>query len=313
LIARPSPSRRLRRLLPGLVALVLALGLPSVARADDAVQATVDGAVAAAAADDVQQSVAVLDRTDGTLLASAGGDTVYNSESILKLFTAAYYLVQADGQPDAGTAEALRTMIEVSDNGIQSDLWRRDIVPTIAERYGLTSTTNAANASSRNWGSGKITANDQVRFLWGMSQDPLVGPSLMGWMAAAAPTGSDGFDQAFGLNALTGDHGAKQGWSDSGWSPYNIHSVGWTGRFFVAILQTSYSAGSDTMKAASTFTAQVLEDRSDAMYPPAPAAPVLDCAPTGWLGSVLLRAVVPTVESTLEAVLPAAVDWCPAA
>ena len=69
-------------------------------------------------------------------------------------------------------------------------------------------------------------------------------------MAASEPTGSDGFDQAFGLNAMTGDHGSKQGWSDSGWSPYNIHSVGWTGRFFVAILQTSYSAGSETMKDA---------------------------------------------------------------
>jgi hypothetical protein len=314
--ARPTaaPIRRFRGLVVGLLAALLtsAAVVPATPAqaADPGVQETVDGAVAHAAASDVQQAVAVIDRVDGTVLASRNGDTVYNSESILKLFTAAYYLVQAGGQPDAGTAESLRTMIVVSDNGIQSALWRRDIVPTIVERYGLTGTANANNASARNWGSGRITANDEVRFLWGMSQDPLVGPTLMGWMAASEPAGSDGFDQAFGLNAMTGDHGSKQGWSDAGWSPYNIHSVGWTGRFFVAILQTSYSAGSETMKDTSTFTAQVLTDRVNAMYPP---APMLDCAPTGWLGTTLVRVVVPAFESALDAVLAEPVDWCPAA
>ena len=216
-------------------------------------------------------------------------------------------------QPSVGTAGALRTMIVVSDNGIQSDLWRRDIIPTVAERYGLTRTTNANNASSRNWGSAKITANDEARFLWGMSQDPLVGPSLTQWMAAAEPTGSDGFDQAFGLNAMTGDHGSKQGWSDSGWSPYNIHSVGWTGRFFVAILQTSASASSATMKQGSTATAQALADLSDLRYPP-PAPPVaVDCAPAGWFGRTFVRTVLPTVEIALGAALATPVAWCPAA
>lgn len=297
-----------------LVATSVLVPLPaSAVAADPGVQAAVDAGVDHAADRDIRQGVAVVDRTDGTVLASRNGDTVYNSESILKLFTAAYYLIQADGQPNSETATALRTMIVVSDNGIQSDLWRRDIVPTIVERYGLTSTSNANNASSRNWGSGKITANDQARFLWRMSQDPLVGPSLLEWMAASEPTGSDGFDQAFGLNAMTGDHGSKQGWSDSGWTPYNIHSVGWTGRFFVAILQTSSTASSDTMKATSTFTAQALTDLTNSMYPPvAAAAPkALDCDPEDWLDAVLLRVAIRPLGAALSAVTGGE-SWCAA-
>lgn len=307
-----SSARRWRGLLVGLV-LVLAPVLASTpASATDAgVQAVVDAAVDHAADEGIRQGVAVVDRVDGTLLAARNGDTVFNSESILKLFTAAYYLVKADGQPNAETAAALRTMIVVSDNGIQSELWRRDIVPTIADRYGLTSTTNQNNASSRNWGSAKITANDEARFLWGMSQDPTVGPLLTQWMAASEPTGSDGFDQAFGLNAMTGDHGSKQGWSDSGFSPYNIHSVGWTGRFFVAVLQTSSTAGSDTMKATSTFTAQALTDLSASMYPPAPAAaPVaVDCAPAGWFDVLVFRELVRPLDVSLSG-LAGTTAWC---
>jgi hypothetical protein len=320
--ARLTAVRAGRGLAAGLPALWLALWLAvwpaggtRAHAADAAVQDTVDAVVAHAAAADVRQAVAVIDRADGTLLASRNGDAVYNSESILKLFTAAYYLVRAEGQPDAGTAAALRTMIVVSDNGVQSELWRRDIVPTIVERYGLTSTSNANNASSRNWGSGKITANDQARFLWGMSQDPLVAPSLTAWMAASEPTGSDGFDQAFGLNAVSGDHGSKQGWSDSGWSPYNVHSVGWTGRFFVAILQDSETAGSETMKDTSTFTAQALTELVNTMYPVAPppaAVPASpDCSP-GWPALDLVRTVLPVVRLALGPAFAEPSLRCPA-
>ncbi|MEO5832713.1 MAG: hypothetical protein ABIR83_04995 [Nakamurella sp.] len=285
----------------------------SASAAEPGVQAVVDAGVDNAAAQGIRQGVTVVDRADGTVLASHNGEAVFNSESILKLFTAAYYLIQADGQPDEDTAGALRTMIAVSDDTIQSDLWRRDIVPTIADRYGLVSTTNANNASSRNWGSGKITPDDQARFLWGISQDQVVGPWLMQWMAASEPTAADGFDQTFGLNAVTGDHGSKQGWSDFGWSPYNIHSVGWTGRFFVAVLQSSTTAGSNTMKATSTFTAQALTDLTNTMYPPAippeVAPAVLDCDADEWLDAVLLRVVVRPMDVALSTAAGTE-TWC---
>lgn len=222
---------------------------------------------AAASARGVKQSVAVIDRATGELVASVGGDEAYNTESILKLFTAAYYLVQADGQPDDDLAEALRSLIQVSDNGVQISLWDYDIIPSIVERYGLSSTRNGRNASSRTWGSDRTTADDQVRFLAAAAQDPMVGPFLLDAMADTEPEGTDGFDQDFGLNALTGVHGSKQGWSDPGWTPANLHSVGYTARYFVAILQTSPEATYATMRATATETARSLA----ALDPPVPA------------------------------------------
>jgi hypothetical protein len=266
-------SWTLRRLLPAsLIAAVLALSTIGTASANaspariavatttitsDPQQAADIGATNAAA-HHVTQSITIIDRTNGAVVASHHGDRVFSSESIVKLFTAAYYLEQADGKPDASMAKTLQTMIEKSDDSIESSLWKAAIITTVAERYELTDTHNAGNASSKNWGSGKINADDEAHFLYAMSQDPQVGPTLMPWMAAAAPQGSDGFNQSFGLNAMTGDHGSKQGWSDPGFKNYNLHSVGWTGKYFVAILQTSPSASTATMRKTSTFTASLL-------------------------------------------------------
>jgi len=223
------------------------------------VQQAVEQGPVDAAANDVEQSVAVVDRITGELIASHNGDQVYNTESILKLFTAAYYLVQVDGQPDQQLRSLLTAMIAESDDSVQTELWNYDIVPTIAERYGLTNTRNGPSASPQSWGSDRTTTDDQALFLYRMSVDPMVGPLVMTWMASTAATGADGFDQSFGLASLTGDHGSKQGWSDPGWSPANLHSVGWTEHYFVAILQTSPTATYATMRATSTSTARSVD------------------------------------------------------
>ena len=252
-------------------------------------QQAADLGKANAAALDVEQSIAVIDRTTGELVAVHDGDRAFNAESILKLFTAAFYLLEANGAPDAELTDQLRTMIEVSDNGIQSALWDLDIIPTIADRYGLPNTSNGPNPSDGTWGSDRITATDQARFLFLMSRDPLVGPHLMTWMASTAPTGADGFDQAFGFNVLTGEHGSKQGWSDPGWTPANLHSVGWTDRYFAAILQTSPTATYATMRASSTHTAQMI---ASVVEPGATgAAGATDGADAQLTGSALLAAV----------------------
>jgi hypothetical protein len=227
-----------------------------------------DQGVGNAAAHQVRQSVAVIDRAAGQVVADVGGDRVYNTESITKLFTAAYYLEQSQGAPEADLAADLSRMIAVSANDVQFSLWRRDIVPTVADRYGLTDTSNAPGAGEENWGSDRTTANDMVTFLLRASRDPRVGPSLLSWMALAEPAGADGFDQSFGVFALPGDRGVKQGWSDAGWSPANLHSVGWTERYFIAILQNSDTATNRTMRATSTFTARLIGD------PDGPAASV---------------------------------------
>ena len=232
---------------------------PSVPATDPAagsLQDVVDAQVAAAAGQGIEQGVAVVDRATGTLLADNGGGRQYISESIVKLFTVAYYLVRADGQPDPELAQRLRTMIVESDDAIESSLWSTAIVPAMAARYGLGDTTNGPRTGPDDWGWELITADDEARFLDRMSRDPLVAPLLMDAMAHVEPTGSDGFDQDFGLDALPGDHGSKEGWTDIGAGPpIQVHSVGWTDGYFVAILQTSDTADDDTMRAAATATA----------------------------------------------------------
>ncbi len=229
------------------------------ARADDGEQRVVDQSVAVAAARGVQQSIAVVDRHTGATVARSGGDRQYISESIVKLFTVAYYLVQADGHPDEGMADTLRTMIVRSDDAIESRLWNTDIVPSMAARYGLSHTGNGPRTGPHDWGWELITADDETKFLYEMSQDGEVAPLLLDAMAHVEATGADGFDQSFGLNALPGDHGSKQGWTDIGSSrQIQIHSVGWTDRYFVAILQTSTSASYESLRAESTRASQAI-------------------------------------------------------
>lgn len=214
--------------------------------------------VANAAGQDVEQSVALIDRVTGERVVSVGGDEQFNAESILKVATAAYYLIDADGAVGTALTCDLKVMIGLSDNGIQASLWQADIVPSIAERYGLSGTRNSRNPSAGTWGSDRTTANDQATLLWGISQDPLVGPPVLDWMAGATADASDGFDQYFGFNAEPGDHGSKQGWSDPGWSPANLHSVGWNERYFGAVLQRSTSATYATMRATANTTLELV-------------------------------------------------------
>ena len=229
------------------------------AAVDVSAQRAVDAGVAAAAADGVDQHVALVDRTSGRLVASRGGDVQVISESIVKLFTVAYYLVQYGGHlPDAMAAD-LHEMIVHSDDTSETRYWTTAAVPAMAARYHLGSTANGPKTGPHDWGWEYISADDEAMFLYRVSIDPAVGPFLLDAMANVAPVGADGFDQHFGFNALTGDHGSKQGWTDRNTSEaINIHSVGWTGRYFGAILETSSSPQYDTMRADSTATARLI-------------------------------------------------------
>lgn len=254
-------------------------------------QDVVDAQVADAAGQGIRQSVAVVDRATGALLADNGGRQQYISESIVKLFTVASYLVQADGHPDPDLAQRLRTMIVASDDAIESSLWSTAIVPAMAARYGLGDTRNGPRTGPDDWGWELITADDEAVFLERMSRDPLVAPLLMDAMAHVEPTGADGFDQDFGLDALPGDHGSKEGWTDIGAGPpIQVHSVGWTDGFFVAILQTSQTADDDAMRAAATATATAIR---------AAGGP----SGTGW--SMVGRQVAATTRSLAGALIGA--------
>jgi hypothetical protein len=224
-------------------------------------QQAVDTSVAAAAAKGITQSISVVDRETGATVAESGGDDQYISESIVKPFTVAYYLHQADGEPNGPMKQTLSSMIVNSDDDIETALWNVDIVPTMAARYGLTNTVNGPETSPHDWGWELITANDEVKFLYEMSNDPEVAPLLMDAMTRTGSTGADGSDQSYGMNSLSGDHGSKQGWTDVGAdasSPTQIHSVGWSDQYFVAILETSAEPNRDEMRNASTAAAWAL-------------------------------------------------------
>ncbi|WP_111765673.1 hypothetical protein [Nakamurella deserti] len=220
-------------------------------------------AEANAAANGVSTAISVVDRATGAVLAETGNaGSQVASESIVKLMIAAYHLVANGGwaSTPAALQDRLSYMLRVSDDSTATNLFRGDIVPSVAARYGMGSTTNATDRVGH-WGAVRITAHDMTTFLWRASQDPAVGPWLLPVMAQSAPRGSDGFDQAFGLNALSGDHGSKQGWGgDSFFTrfPYAVHSVGYTDRYFVAILQTAPTYP-DPMRATATTAAQLIQ------------------------------------------------------
>ena len=259
-----------RLLLVGVMIAVLGLAPAPAALAVAPADAVAD-AVNYAANRSVTSFISVVDRGTGAITAQTGNaQTQVASESIMKLLLASYYLVLYGGYaatPDS-VKNQLAYMLEYSDDATASALFSANAVPTIAARYGLGNTTNASDRVGH-WGAVRITAGDMTRFLFQASQDPAVGPWLIPVMAQTAPNGSDGFDQHFGLNALGGDHGSKQGWGcDSFWTSPScaIHSVGYTDRSFVAVLQLS-TGYPDPMRDTATHAAQVIQ-QSTAKPPP---------------------------------------------
>jgi len=236
--------------------------LPTVPAAAATPGEAVNDAVGYAAARSVTEFISVVDRSNGAVLAQTGNaQSQVASESIMKLLLASYYLVSYGGYqstPDA-VKDRLSYMLRFSDDGTASDLFTPSAIPTIAGRYGMGHTSNATDRVGH-WGAARITAGDMTQFLYRAANDPAVGPWLIPVMAQTAPNGSDGFNQFFGLNAVGGDHGSKQGWGcDSYFTAPTcaVHSVGYTDRTFVAILQLS-TGYPDPMRDTSTHAARAV-------------------------------------------------------
>lgn len=236
----------------------------------------VSTAHAQAAGNGINDYLSVRDRATGAVLASSGSGTQVASESIMKLMLAAYYLVLAGGyqHQSADVLGRLSYMIRYSDDGTANSYFSSAAIPTIAARYGMRSTINATDRVGH-WGAARITAADMTTFLFRASKDAQVGPWLLPVMAQVAPSGSDGFNQAFGMNSLSGTHGSKQGWGgDQSWSAASnvINSVGYTDRYFVAILQNSYSYP-DPARSTATYAARTIAASRRAVA--GPVAPVV--------------------------------------
>ena len=251
-----------------------ALVVPVTSAAAEPPADAVGAAVAAAGGRGVTSFVSVVDRRSGQVVAqtpNAGAQVA--SESIMKLMLAGYYLTLyggADATPQS-VKDRLSYMLRFSDDDTASSLFTASAIPTMAARYGLAATTNATDRVGH-WGAARITARDMTTFLSRAAADPQVGPWLLATMAQTAPTGSGadaGFNQAFGLNALSGEHGSKQGWGcDSFFTTPScaVHSVGYTDRYFVAVLQLA-SAYPDPMRSTATDTARRIQASTTVQSP----------------------------------------------
>ena len=264
--------RKLRRSTTTLLLAVLLVALTTGGAAAQTPPDAVAGSSQAASNNGVASFISVVDRNTGAVLAQTGNaGSQVASESIMKLFLAAYYLRLYGGQgvTPQSVKDRLAYMLMYSDDATASSLFTASAIPTIAAVYGLGSTINATDRAGH-WGAARITAADMTTFLFRAAHDDQVGPWLIPVMAQTKATGSGqdaSFQQDFGMNALGGEHGSKQGWGcDSFWTNPQcaVHSVGYTDRYFVAILQLS-NGYPDPMRGTSTSTAQAIQASTTAL------------------------------------------------
>ncbi|WP_211517138.1 serine hydrolase [Geodermatophilus africanus] len=196
----------------------------------------------------------VLARTAGNELA----DRPFPTASLVKLFIAEDVLHRARTGAivlTPGDRAQLEVMIRGSNDPAASDLWVRfggaRAVSDVAVRYGLTGTAPPRRWGQ--WGETTTTANDLARFL---ARLPVVAhpddaETLLGWMRAATPIASDGFDQEFGVFGTLPGAGVKQGWMCCLGGQRHLHSVGVVGgRVVVLLSEVPRSVGWDAASGA---------------------------------------------------------------
>jgi hypothetical protein len=191
----------------------------------------------------ITQSVVVLDRHAGKTVVSVNADRPVPAVSIAKLLFAADELHQAGGGShlDPQSAADLFDMLRRSNDDLASDYYgyhgESAIVQRVAQEYHLTGTSPAPNP--RYWGGITVSAADIASLLEQMLTDPSVGPYVAAPMRASSEIAADGYNQEFGMNAVSGT-GSKQGWGCCLGGVVAIHSAGFTANLVVVVLSTAY-------------------------------------------------------------------------
>ncbi|NEN51458.1 serine hydrolase [Modestobacter muralis] len=177
----------------------------------------------------------MVDAAGRTVLATAAADRPVYTASLVELLVVQQVLArQAVGVLGLGPADGglLERAVTVSDDPAMNLLWDAydgaDLVATAAASFGLTGT--AAPDRVGQWGESTTTATDLARFLATLAEDPDApgAAPVLGWMRAAAPLASDGFDQRFGLLAGGAVPGTavEQGWMCCVADRRQLHSAG---------------------------------------------------------------------------------------
>lgn len=208
-------------------------------------------------------SMHLLDRRTGQTISNGDASTIAIA-SVVKVFIADD-LLQREKNPSPADLKMIEDMLRASDDGAAEILWGRGggsaIVERVADRYGLPHTGPPGNG--RWWNTVSTTA-DLVRYydllLSGAGGLPADRADIiLSNMAAATPTGLDGYPQRFGIpDGLPHEPVAvKQGWMcciGSQWLHVSSGAIGADQRFVMAI---SSMQATDDATARDTVTEAV--------------------------------------------------------
>lgn len=259
LVACGSPTDGSKEVVPALAALqpgatdldvdgvAVQLGLSSLDT--DSLKGRIGAAALLAERRGAQMTIAVLDRNTGARTVG-GVDEPIETASVVKLFLADDLLFrESTGEVTLSDDDydLIESMLRSSDDTAASVLWEQHggsaMVERVAERHGLTGTTPPYSSW---WWNTTTTASDLLTWY----DDVLSGRGglgdeasarLIGYLTDFASTGSDGYDQTFGLpEGLPGvdDLGVKQGWMcclDGEWIHLSTGFFGEGHRYVVAV------------------------------------------------------------------------------
>lgn len=196
--------------------------------------------------------VAVFDRATGEMAVGGRGAEPFYTASLAKVVVAVDVLDRRrlDGLPvDDDAVDLIRRALGPSDDDAMNALWSRFDGPGAAERVAqrahLEHTTAPDDPSQ--WGEMAMAAVDMVR-VWHYVLDEVPASErelLVSAMDGSPAIAADGFDQMYGLEAVSPEGAgrpgvvAKQGWMCCFGRVVYLHSAGLVGsdnRFVVALL-----------------------------------------------------------------------------
>ncbi len=167
----------------------------------------------------------VFDRKAGKAVATRYAHRKFRSASVIKILMAIDFLERREDVSPAD-ARLLKVMLRQSDDDAASTLWDRGgkgaIVTRMARKLRLPDTTPPPATHPGFWGYVSLSVHDIVRTYRYLldTAEPRVRDTILGHLRKAAPCGSDGFDQTFGIpDAVPRPFAVKQGWSGFGTVP----------------------------------------------------------------------------------------------
>ncbi|HZE39005.1 MAG TPA: hypothetical protein VE172_09375 [Stackebrandtia sp.] len=186
----------------------------------------------------------------------------YHANKPFKMLSVVKLLIALDTLDSGGDPSEVSDMLRYSDDAIARELWwqggKTDVIARMTSKIGLSHTKPPDDPIW--WGFTTSTASDLVR-IYRYILDDAPAPSrriIMSALEHASRTGSDGFNQYFGIPTAAGSQpwAVKQGWSCCriGRSLHTTGTVGADHRYIVIVLglwgkKTTWSADKQAINA----------------------------------------------------------------